>query len=43
MAAVRDIDDRFPTAARAVALATLGEIQRCDGLEDEMEENVPRV
>ena len=43
MAAVRGIDDLLPTAALAVALATLEEIQRRDGLEDEMEENAPRV
>ena len=43
MAAVRDIDDLLPTAAPAVALVTLEEIQRRDGLEDEMEENAPRV
>ena len=43
MAAVRGIDDLLPTAALAVALATLKEIQRRDGLEDDMEENAPRV
>ena len=37
MAAVRGIDGLLPTAALAVALATLEEIQRRDGLEDEME------
>ena len=43
MAAVRGIDDLLPTVALAVALATLEEIQRRDGLEDEMEEIAPRV
>ena len=43
MAAVRGIDDLLPTAALAVALATLEEIQRRDGLEDEVEENASRV
>ena len=41
MAAVRGIDDLSPTAALAVALATLEDIQRRDGLEDEMEEKAP--
>ena len=43
MAAVRGIDDLLPTAALAVALAALEEIQHRDGLEDEMEQNAPRV
>ena len=43
MAAVRDIDDLLTTAALAVALAGLAEVQRRDALEDEMEENTPRV
>ena len=43
MAAARGIDDLLPTAALAVALATLEETQRRDGLEHEMEENAPRV
>ena len=43
MAAVRGVDDSLIAAALAVALATLEEIQRRDGLEDEMEENAPRV
>ena len=45
MAAVRGTDDLLLTAALAaqVAVATLEEIQRRDGLEDEMEENAPRV
>ena len=43
MAAVRGIDDLLPTATLAVALAALGEDQRPDGLEDEMEERAPRV
>ena len=43
MAAVRSIDDLLPTVALAVALATLEDTQRRDGLEDEMEENAPRV
>ena len=38
MAAVRGVDDSLIAAALAVALATLEEIQRRDGLEDEMEE-----
>ena len=36
MVAVRGIDDLLLTAALAVALATLGEIQRRDGSENEM-------
>ena len=43
MAAVPGIDDFLPTAALAVPWATLEEIQRRDGLEDEMEDNSPRV
>ena len=45
MAAVRGIDDDLlpTTAPLAVTLATLEEIQRRDGLEDEMEENAQRV
>ena len=43
MAAVRGVDDRLITAAQAEALATLEEIQRRDGLEDETEENAQRV
>ena len=43
MVAVRGIDDLLLTTALAVALATLEEIQRRDGLEDEMEGNAPRV
>ena len=43
MAAVRDIDGLLTTAALAVALAGLAEVQRRDALEDEMEENTPRV
>ena len=45
MAAVCGIDDDLlPTAALAVALATTAEeTQRLHGLEDEMEENAPRV
>ena len=43
MAAVRGMDDLLPTAALAVALAALEEVQRRDGLEDEMEENAPCV
>ena len=44
MAAVCGIDDDIlPTAALAGALATLKEVQRRDGLEDEMAENAPRV
>ena len=43
MATVRDIDDLLTTAALAVALATLEEIQRRDDLENDMEENAPRV
>ena len=43
MATVRGIDDRAPTTALAVALATLEEVQRHEGLKDEMEENAPRV
>ena len=43
MAAVRGIDDLLPTSALAVALVALEEVQRRDGLEDEMEENAPRV
>ena len=43
MAAVRGVDDSLIAAALAVALATLEEIQRRDGLEDEMEGNAPRV
>ena len=42
-AVVRRIDDLLPTAALAVALAALEEAKRRDGLEDEMEENAPRV
>ena len=45
MAAARGIDDLLSNccAALAVALATLEETQRRDGLEDEMGENAPRV
>ena len=44
MAAMCGIDDDLlPTAALAVALATVEKNQRLDGLGDEMEENVPRV
>ena len=43
MAAVRGIDYFLPTAALAVALAALEEVQRHDGLEDEREENAPCV
>ena len=44
MAAVCGIDDDLvPTAALAVALTTVEETQRIDGLEDEIEENAPRV
>ena len=43
MAAVRGIDDLLPTAALAVTLAALEEVHRRDGLEDEMEQNAPRV
>ena len=43
MVAVRGIDDLSLTAALAVALATIEEIQRLDGFEDEREENAPRV
>ncbi|MEP5374267.1 MAG: hypothetical protein ABJQ14_00505 [Hyphomicrobiales bacterium] len=43
MTAVRDIDDLLPTAPLAVALATVEEIQRRDGLDDEMGKNAPRV
>ena len=35
----RGIDYLLPSAALAIALATFGEIQRRDDLEDEMEEN----
>ena len=44
MAAVCGIDDGLlPTSALTVALATVEEPQRLDGLEDEMGENAPRV
>ena len=43
MAAVRGIDDVLPTAALAVAVATLEGIQGRDGLDDGMKENAPRV
>ena len=43
MAAVRGIDDLLRTAALAVALAALEDVQRPHGFEDEMEENAPRV
>ena len=44
MTALRGLDYLFlPTAALAVASATLEEVQCGDGLEDEMEENAPRV
>ena len=43
MPAVRGIDDIFPTATLDVALAALEEVRLLDGLEDEREENPPRV
>ena len=43
MAAARGIDKILPTAALAVALATLDEIQRRDVLVDEVEKKAPRV
>ena len=44
MAAVCGIDDDLlPTAALAVALATVEETQRLDGLQDEIEENARRM
>ena len=43
MDAVRCIDDLLPTAALDVALATLEEIQRGDGLKYEMIENAQRM
>ena len=43
MAEVSGIDDLLPTAALAVALAAVEETQRLDGLQDEVEENAPRV
>ena len=44
MAAVCGIkDDLLPTAALAAALASVEETQRLGGLEDDMEENAPRV
>ena len=43
MAAVRGTNDILPTAALAEGLATLEEIQRRDGIEDEMKENAPRA
>ena len=43
MAAVCEIDALLPTAALAVAFATVEDIQGLDGLQDEMEENALRV